>query len=589
MRQRNPFTILPLRLLLPLLFITLYSLFVALFYLYQSQNYSSELKTSTLRQASSLIEHINYLMQHNERSVKMLLSFAELQHESRIFSITKSEPLNLELLTLLEEEQVSHSEFQNFLHQVNSSNEPKLLTINATTFIIAKQLQHAPNKLLLIHHDFYKTYTKGIQKLQIEFLLWYVGTIAILMIIKLILLFSFDRRLNQLMRFIRNAIKGKIDPNFTLEGNDEIAMIAKMIKSLPEQAHAIINDMQTFVAIIDAKGQIEYVNAPPLQLCQLRLDDICGKPFHQSPWWPEESQASIEQFVNTTIAGSVITQEIEIIIANNKKLWIYFHMHPLYNMEGHLTHIVAEGIDITHKKQNEAMLLQKSRQAQLGEMISIIAHQWRQPLNLINTITGSIGVDSAMGLLESTTLDASLEQIQKTTAHLSQTMDEFTSFFDPNKAPKMTSFSTIIDHVMHISKPLLDKQHVLLQTNFSNDIAFKSFEEELIQVIIDMIKNSLDFFAINRISSPKLIIEQQLHENSTSLHISDNAGGIDEASLAHIFEPYFSTKSVEMAGSGLGLYMSHLIIKEHCHGTLQAQRIEHGIMFIITLPLEQYS
>ena len=352
---------------------------------------------------------------------------------------------------------------------------------------------------------------------------------------------------------------------------------------------ALLDDMHTFVALLDLEGNILFVNNLPLQISELKLDDIRGQHFSNASWWSYDinNKALIQDGIERALQGEVINYDIEIEIRNQQRIWITFSLHGVYDSEGKIDYIVAEGIDISRQKQAYEALLKQSRKAQLGEMISIIAHQWRQPLSYISAIISGLTLEGMIsGLNNKNTLDE-LEKINKSIQHLSTTMNQFTSFFDPNKIPKETSFKSIIERTLEVVQPILHENQVAFNFELEEDTAFMSFENEIIQVLIDLIKNANDFFIENKIEKPQLTLTQYCSDTSTILSVSDNAGGIKDDVLPKLFDPYFSTKEKE--SGGLGLHMSKMIIEEHCNGTISANQIKNGAQFIIKIPLRRES
>ena len=134
----------------------------------------------------------------------------------------------------------------------------------------------------------------------------------------------------------------------------------------------------------------------------------------------------------------------------------------------------------------------------------------------------------------------------------------------------------------------LEMQGVEVKVYIEERLNIYSYEEELIQVVMDMLKNSSDFFKQNRIENPKISILQFIKGEQVCLSVEDNAGGIDEEDIHRIFDPYFSTKPDDV-GTGLGLHMSKMIVEDHCYGRLKVEQVDNGVRFIICLPGDRCS
>jgi len=261
-------------------------------------------------------------------------------------------------------------------------------------------------------------------------------------------------------------------------------------------------------------------------------------------------------------------------------------MHPVYDEQGKIEHLVAEGVDISKQKQAFEDMLRQSRKAQMGEMISVIAHQWRQPLSLISAVTGNVTLEIELDRIDSKELRHSMDKINHTVLHLGETMTQFTNFFNPNKKSKETSFSVITQKSIDIIGSKLESEGVKISIDIDPEHKIQSFEEELIQVIMDMMKNSADFFKINNIKNAHIQLIQFIKEDKICLAIEDNAGGIKDENIDKIFDAHFSTKSEKSSTNlGLGLYVSKVIIENHFSGKLEVRSKGINSTFIIRLPL----
>ena len=245
---------------------------------------------------------------------------------------------------------------------------------------------------------------------------------------------------------------------------------------------------------------------------------------------------------------------------------------------------VEHNVDELRKK-DEAML-QQARLAQMGELIAMIAHQWRQPLSSISAISANLQLSLALNeTMDKAELKSELLNIDERVTLLSHTIDDFRNFYNTNREKSYFDLGETIAQAIEILNPSLRNAHVTLHFNNRLQQPVKSLESELIQVLINIIKNAIDILN-ERDQKREIWIHAFEEKENTCILIEDNAGGIDEEIILKIFNPYFSTKK-EKNGMGLGLYMSQLIIQEHCKGTLQASNSDQGALFSITLPKER--
>lgn len=243
--------------------------------------------------------------------------------------------------------------------------------------------------------------------------------------------------------------------------------------------------------------------------------------------------------------------------------------------------------EIDKRKTHEQILIQKSRLADMGDMISMIAHQWRQPLSAMTTITQNIQLAYKLDKLDENFLDEQCERSKKIAKNMSSTIDDFGNFFKDNKVKDEFYVSEVIKNSMNLLKDTLHNHGININEDFGKEeIKLFGYKNELSQVIVNLIMNSKDAFLNNK-NKIKFNINIKITQdlNNTTIFLSDNAGGIEEDIIKKIFEPYFSTKEKKNA-TGLGLYMSKMIIEKNMLGVLSVKNIEKGVLFTIVLPNE---
>ncbi len=247
--------------------------------------------------------------------------------------------------------------------------------------------------------------------------------------------------------------------------------------------------------------------------------------------------------------------------------------------------------DLTQIQQKERLLLQQSRMAQMGEMLSMIAHQWRQPLGAISSAIFGIQTKLATGKFDNTDsneelyefLDSKHKRINEYVQFLSTTIDDFRNFFKPDKKKELVTFETPISRALLIVEGSLISQSIEVEHSFNVNEKVEMFQNEIMQVILNIIKNSEDNFLERGIENPKITIETNKMASHYEIKVSDNGGGIPDHIIGNVFDPYFSTKD-EKNGTGLGLYMSKMMIEEHSGGLLRADNTSEGAVFTILIP-----
>ncbi len=233
-------------------------------------------------------------------------------------------------------------------------------------------------------------------------------------------------------------------------------------------------------------------------------------------------------------------------------------------------------------REKEKMLIQQSKMAAMGDMISMIAHQWRQPLNQMSYVLMNIEAAYEYKELTPHYMDEKVKEGTKILEYMSHTIDDFKNFFKPDKERTEERISEILEDTIGFIKKSLESEKIALEVKVKNDASLLVYRNELMQVLLNILTNAKDALAESRPKDPKIEISVDGDEQSVNIEICDNGGGIDDAILEKIFEPYFSTKGAK-SGSGLGLYMSKTIVEEHLNGKITVHNSNMGVCFVLRL------
>ena len=236
--------------------------------------------------------------------------------------------------------------------------------------------------------------------------------------------------------------------------------------------------------------------------------------------------------------------------------------------------------EIVKVKEQEKMLIAQSRLAAMGEMMSMIAHQWRQPLATSSLMIANYKITSMLSNKPNDSRDEILDNISDTLLYLSDTIDDFQTYFKPDKQKEFCKISKILERVKSFSKARLDNYGVSLHIECAKDIKVESYCNELVQIIMNLINNSVDAITESKSLKKDIFITCKEDNARSIIEISDTGGGIKDEILEHVFEPYFSTKAQN--GTGLGLYMVKMIIDKHIDGDISVKNIEEGAQFAIS-------
>ena len=230
-------------------------------------------------------------------------------------------------------------------------------------------------------------------------------------------------------------------------------------------------------------------------------------------------------------------------------------------------------------REQEEMLISQSRLAAMGEMMSMIAHQWRQPLATMSLMIADYDVRSMMEAKERDERDRILKKISDTLGYMSDTVNDFQTYFKPNNAAEEAAVADVIDRAVHFTQVRLSLYKIEVEIRCDASIRLNTYVNELIQVLVNLINNAAD--AIRERQTERRWIGIDVSENGGEVRIgvSDSGGGIPEPIIDKVFEPYFSTKSKN--GTGLGLYMAKMIVEKHGKGSIGAKNIEGGACFTL--------
>ena len=232
--------------------------------------------------------------------------------------------------------------------------------------------------------------------------------------------------------------------------------------------------------------------------------------------------------------------------------------------------------------QTQKQLVQSTKMAAVGEMLAMIAHQWRQPLSVIGMITSGLTLKGQMNKID-TTFTNEIEKLQNQIRFLSGTIEDFRNFFRPNDKLESVQLGDIVMITVKMFEPILHKSGIELQKEIIDVPSVRVHQSELQQVIMNLLKNAMDALLEKQPKLRQIKIRVGQKDNHQILEVQDNAGGIDGEIIDRIFDPYFTTKG-KLNGTGLGLYMSKLIIEEHFCGKLSVQNQDSGANFRIELP-----
>ena len=230
----------------------------------------------------------------------------------------------------------------------------------------------------------------------------------------------------------------------------------------------------------------------------------------------------------------------------------------------------------------KVLLARQAKLAAMGSMINNIAHQWRQPLSRINsTVTVLRNMDSKE-CNEAFWIDK-LTLIEESTEYMSDTIETFMHFFDRKRQKGACNLYSSMQRALKLSG--VEEKAIVVKLHMDKEVSLRTYEEELMQVILVILNNALENFTLRSVQTPRMEIVLKSTSEYVTLIVRDNGGGVEGDDIDRIFEPYYTTK-FQQEGRGLGLYMAKLLIEESMGGTLQVENKGSGAVFTIILPKE---
>lgn len=295
-------------------------------------------------------------------------------------------------------------------------------------------------------------------------------------------------------------------------------------------------------------------------------------------------QDRIVQWIDGRLARLEIATDFTERIEAEQKLEI--RSRQLESVNKNLEKIVHE--EIEKGKLKEQMLIQQSKLAAMGEMIGAIAHQWRQPLNAVGLLIQDIEDAYTFGQLDKKYLEEIIKSAMSRIDFMSRTIDDFRSFFKPSKEKVAFEIAPLISETLFIMEGQLYNHNIEIRKHFQTNSAIfvEGYPNEFKQAILNILSNADDAILemVEQNSNTKFWIDisNDIDENSVNIRISNNGGEIPEQHISRIFEPYFTTKE-KGKGTGIGLYMTKVIIENNMGGSVDIQNIPGGIRCTISL------
>ncbi len=238
--------------------------------------------------------------------------------------------------------------------------------------------------------------------------------------------------------------------------------------------------------------------------------------------------------------------------------------------------------EVAKNREKDHVLIQQSRLAAMGEMVHNIAHQWRQPLNALAIIISNIQDDYDYGELNHERLAESVGKSRRLLDQMSTTIDDFRDFFSPDREPADFDVAAAVEQALFVMEASLHNNRMTLDKRLGRGLSVFGHANQFSQAVLNLIANAKEALQQARVPDAHITVTLDRVGTEAVLTVADNAGGIPEEVLPRIFDPYFTTKE---QGSGIGLYMTKMIVERNLHGSIGAGNDGTGALFTVRLPL----
>jgi PAS domain S-box-containing protein len=358
--------------------------------------------------------------------------------------------------------------------------------------------------------------------------------------------------------------------------------IEKELQQKKQELETIIQNAPNPIMIHNEEGKVILINKVWEELTGYTYADIDTiEKWTQHVYG--EAMSAVKEHVDKlyTLDHKANDGQFSIKAKNGETLIWQFSSAPLGYVNGSRT-VISSAMDVTELKQKDELMILQSRHAAMGEMISMIAHQWRQPLSVIAMDANNMLLDIALEEHSVEETETLARNILLQTQHLSKTIDDFRNFFKPDKEVSKIKVSGVLDETYAIVKESLAHHNIEYSVSYESDNELNAYPRELMQVFVNIINNAKDALIIKGVDKGVINVRVYDDDSYVTIEICDNATGIDKAIMPNIFDPYFTTKD-EKTGTGLGLYMSKMIIESHLHGKIEVFNNAQGACFKVKL------
>ncbi|WP_460215754.1 PAS domain-containing sensor histidine kinase [Geovibrio sp. ADMFC3] len=375
---------------------------------------------------------------------------------------------------------------------------------------------------------------------------------------------------------------------------DSLIRLEKEKQDSETLTEATFNAAGIGICLCDFDGFFCKVNSTFASMHGYKPDELIGQRYEITiaEGYREQVHGEIKRFVNST--AEYFTSEHHAATSGGREMTVSVFISRI--QLGGRTMFVSSSQDITELKRleeirevQEQMLIQQSKMAAMGEMIGVIAHQWKQPLNVVYILAQYLAeLEEEQGIEQEKELAEISDGIMKQVEFMNDTMNDFRNFLKPGKEPQIFGVRQAVDEIVSMLLPQLRQSNIDVKVTCEEEYMVKGFKNEFKQVVMNIVSNARDAVTERRGEEAgkqlngRIQLDIHKDDGNIALTICDNGGGISPDIMENIFKPYVSSKGDK--GTGIGLSTAKTIIEEKMDGTITAFNTADGACFTVYLP-----
>ena len=341
------------------------------------------------------------------------------------------------------------------------------------------------------------------------------------------------------------------------------------------------------VSKTDINGIITFVNDEFVKLFEYSKEELLGKN-HNIIRHPDTPKENFKTLWETILNKKVHKATVKNLSKSGKTIYLNTTIIPILDENEDIFEFIAIRYDITNEimlqkevEEKQKIIFLQSRMASLGQMLANVAHQWRQPLTELNLTF--FNLKKSFETKNQKEFDKFYDSSKNLILGMSNTIENFTNFFTPQKEKEKFLLNLSINEALKILNRVLQEENINIKFDILKNLEVFGIKNELTQVLLNLINNSKDAFIQKSIKQKDITIKTYLKDDFIYLEYLDNAQGVDKELFDRIFEPYFTTKH-QSSGTGLGLFICKIIIENSFEGQILHENTKDGLKFTIKFP-----